>query len=359
MLYYLLPKLVFIDTFFNVFKYITVRSGLSLVTAFMIVVLAGPWMIERLRVFKFGQPIREDGPKNHAAKAGTPTMGGVLIIGAVALSGLLWAELTNPYFIMCVIVMLGFAGVGFADDYLKIKRKNTAGLRGKYKIVIEAVVGLAALLLMGLMTEMDTRLLVPFFKELLPNLGVFYLAFALVVLLGGANAVNLTDGLDGLAILPVALVAMTYGIFGYLISRLDTTTYLFLPFIRGAGELTVFAGAIMGAGLGFLWYNCHPAEVFMGDVGALGLGGAIGAMAVVTKHELALLIVGGIFVAEALSVILQVGFLKWSGGKRLFLMAPLHHHFEQKGWKEEKVIVRFWIVQVLLVLLALATLKLR
>jgi phospho-N-acetylmuramoyl-pentapeptide-transferase len=359
MLSYLLARLITLDSFFNVFRYITVRTGLALVTAFLIVVVLGPGTIRRLARFKLGQPIREDGPKNHAAKAGTPTMGGILIVGAVAVSSGLWAEIANPYFLMTMIVLLGYGAVGFADDYLKIKRRSSAGLRGRYKIVLEAAIGLAAIMTMASLTDLDTRLMVPFFKRLLPDLGLFYVVFALIVLLGSANAVNLTDGLDGLAIMPVALVALTYGAFAYLVSRLDTTAYLYLPFVRGAGELTVMCGAIMGAGLGFLWYNCHPAEVFMGDVGALGLGGAIGAMAVVTKHELVLLIVGGIFVAEALSVILQVGYFKWTHGKRIFLMAPLHHHFEQKGWPEEKVIVRFWIVQVILVLFALATLKLR
>jgi len=359
MLYYLLPKLVALDSFFNVFRYITVRSGLAMVTAFLVVVLLGPWTIRRLAMFNLGQVIRDDGPETHLAKAGTPTMGGILIVAAIVSSGLLWADLANPYVVTALIITLGFAAVGFADDYLKIRREDSAGLRGKYKIVLEAAIAISALLYMTAADGQDTRLVLPFLKEVTPDLGVFYLVFAMVVILGSSNAVNLTDGLDGLAIMAVVVVAGTYAAFAYLVSRLDTTEYLYLPFISGAGELTVFCGAIMGAGLGFLWYNCHPAQIFMGDVGALGLGGAIGTVAVVTKHELVLVIVGGIFVMEALSVILQVGYFKWSGGKRIFRMAPLHHHFEQIGWHEEKVIVRFWIVQVLLALAALATLKLR
>lgn len=359
MLYYLLPKLVALDSFFNVFRYITVRSGLAMVTAFLVVVLLGPWTIRRLAMFNLGQVIRDDGPETHLAKAGTPTMGGILIVAAIMSSGLLWADLANPYVVTALIITLGFSAVGFADDYLKIRREDSAGLRGKYKIVLEAAIAISALLYMTAADGQDTRLVLPFLKEVTPDLGMFYLVFAMVVILGSSNAVNLTDGLDGLAIMPVVVVAGTYAAFAYLVSRLDTTEYLYLPFISGAGELTVFCGAIMGAGLGFLWYNCHPAQIFMGDVGALGLGGAIGTVAVVTKHELVLVIVGGIFVMEAVSVILQVGYFKWSGGKRIFRMAPLHHHFEQIGWHEEKVIVRFWIVQVLLALAALATLKLR
>jgi len=359
MLYYLLPKLVALDTFFNVFVYITVRTALAIVTAFLTVVLFGPRTIRWLESLRLRQVIRDDGPKNHAAKAGTPTMGGVLIVGAITASTLLWADLANPYVITVMVVTVGFGAVGFADDFLKIKRKSSAGLPGRYRIIIEAVIALVAIMVMAILDGGDTRLLVPFFKNVMPDLGAFYLVFALVVMLGSANAVNLTDGLDGLAIVPVVMVAATYGAFAYLLARQDTTGYLYLPFIPGAGEITIFCGAIMGAGMGFLWYNCHPAQMFMGDVGALSLGGAIGAVAVITKHELVLILVGGIFVVEALSVILQVGWFKLTGGERLFKMAPLHHHFEQKGWPEEKIIVRFWIVQVLLALAALATLKLR
>ncbi len=358
MLYRFLPDLVSLDTFFNVFVYITVRSGMAMVTAFLVVVLMGPGIVRRLNRMKLGQVIREDGPSTHNSKAGTPTMGGVLIVAAVFVATLLWADLANNYVWTAIIAVAGFGAVGFFDDLMKIRKGHSSGLPGKYKIVLEALIGLCIVLFLAATNGSDTRLMMPIFKRIMPDLGWFYLVFAMVVILGSSNAVNLTDGLDGLAILPVVVVAGTYATFAYLVAREDTTQYLYLTFISGAGELTVFCSAIMGAGLGFLWYNCHPAQVFMGDVGALSLGGAIGTVAVITKHELVLVLVGGIFVAEALSVILQVGFFKWTG-KRILRMAPLHHHFEQKGWHEEKVIVRFWIIQVLLALAALATLKLR
>jgi phospho-N-acetylmuramoyl-pentapeptide-transferase len=359
MLYYLLPKLVFIDSFFNVFNYITTRSGMAMFTAFALSVILAPITIKRLTALKVGQVIRDDGPETHLAKAGTPTMGGVLIIGTILVSTIMWADLTNKYVIMVLIITVGFAAVGFIDDFMKIRNKDSGGLNGKYKIVIEAAIGLGAIMLLSYMGGVDTKLMFPFVKEMFPDITIFYLVLALVVLLASTNAVNLTDGLDGLAIFPVVVVAMTFGVIAYLAARSDMSSYLYIPFINGAGEMTVFCAAIMGAGLGFLWYNCHPAQIFMGDVGALGLGGALGAVAIVTKHELVLIIVGGIFVAEALSVILQVLYFKMSGGKRIFKMAPLHHHFEQSGWKEEQVIVRFWIVQILLAMFALATLKLR
>ncbi len=374
MLYYLLVELTAIDSFFNVFSYITVRSGLALGSAFLIVAVLGPRTITRLKMLRVRQVIRDDGPETHLNKAGTPTMGGVLIIAAIVAAALLWADPLNPYVITVLIVTIGYAGVGLADDYLKIRNKDAGGLNGKYKIVLEAAIGLIAVLVMTwlqpsipdpetilketIIVDPNT-LVIPFIKEFMPNISFFYLILAMVVMFGSANAVNLTDGLDGLAIMPVVIVAGTYAAFAYMVSRQGTSGYLLVPFINGAGEITVFCAAIMGAGLGFLWYNCHPAEVFMGDVGALGLGGAIGTVAVITKHELVLVIVGGIFVAEAVSVILQVGYYKFSGGKRIFRMAPLHHHFEELGWPEEKVIVRFWIIQVLLALAALATLKLR
>jgi len=359
--------------FLWVLQYYTTRSGLSMVTSFLIVALLGPWSIKRLAMLKVGQVIRDDGPETHLEKAGTPTMGGVLIVAAILGSTLLWADLSNLYVVTVIIVTFGFAAVGFADDYLKIKRHHAGGLSGKYKIVIEAAIALVALSVMGwwqsglaipqseepIIVVSHTTLVFPFLKNLMVDLGVFYVFFALIVILGASHAVNLTDGLDGLAILTVVIVAGTYATCAYVGGREDSSSYLYLPFIFRTGEIAVLCSAIMGAGLGFLWYNCHPAEIFMGDVGALGLGGAIGTVAVITKQEIVLVLVGGIFVAEALSVILQVGYFKWSGGKRIFKMAPLHHHFEQIGWPEEKVIVRFWIVQVLLALSALATLKLR
>jgi phospho-N-acetylmuramoyl-pentapeptide-transferase len=359
MLYYLLPQLQPLDSFFNVFHYITVRSGLALITAFLVVVLFGPQTIRRLTVLKFGQVVRDDGPSTHLKKTGTPTMGGILIVAAIIFSAALWADVSNLYVLTVLIVTLGYGAVGFADDYLKIRDKNTKGLSGKYKIILEAVIGLVAILFMTYMGGADTHLMVPFFKRVMPDLGMFYVVFALVVILASSNAVNLTDGLDGLAIMPVVIVAATYATFAYLVGRVDASHYLYIPYVPGAGELAVFCSAIIGAGFGFLWYNCHPAEVFMGDVGALSLGGAIGTVAVISKHELVLVLVGGIFAAEAVSVILQVGWFKFTNGKRIFRMAPLHHHFEQSGWPEEKVIVRFWIVQILLALVGLATLKLR
>lgn len=358
MLYYL-SEYRELSIFFNVFRYITVRSGLAMVMAFSIVVIFGPWTIRRLSMLRLSQVIRDDGPRTHLNKAGTPTMGGVLIVGAILITTLICAEFANPYVITVLIVTAGFGAVGFADDYLKIKHADAAGLKGSYKIVLEAAIALFAIVLLAALNGCDTHLMVPFLKRVMPDLGAFYLVFTLVVLLGSSNAVNLTDGLDGLAIVPVVVVAGTFGTIAYLVARHDTTQYLYIPFVFGAGELTIFCFAIMGAGLGFLWYNCHPAEMFMGDVGALGLGGAIGTVAVITRHELVLIIAGGIFVAEALSVVLQVGYFKITKGKRIFRMAPLHHHFEQIGWPEEKVIVRFWIVQMLLALAALATLKLR
>ncbi|MFO8057455.1 MAG: phospho-N-acetylmuramoyl-pentapeptide-transferase [bacterium] len=359
MLYYLLPDLESTIGFFRVFQFITVRSGVAMFTAFVVVVIFGRRTIERLRKMKLDQTIREDGPPTHKIKVGTPTMGGVLIVIAVAVASVLWAELFNPLVLSVLMVTASFGVIGFVDDYLKIKRKDAKGFRGSYKIVLETVIVLAALLLLAWSGKGDTQLWLPFFKQITPDLAWFYVIFALVVILGSSNAVNITDGLDGLAIMPVVMVIATYGVIAYLIGREDTSSYLYIPYIYGAGELTVFASAVIGAGLGFLWYNCHPAQVFMGDVGSLSLGGAIGMMAVITKHELVLLLVGGIFVVEVLSVILQVGYFRMTNGKRILLMAPLHHHFEQKGWPEEKVIVRFWIIQVLLVLSALATLKLR
>lgn len=366
MFYYLSQSLWNVSNWFNVFRYITVRSGLAMVTAFVVVAVAGPATIRWLSRLKAGQVIRDDGPSTHQAKAGTPTMGGVLIVAAIIIGTLLWAEVSNPYVIAVTLVTVGYGAVGFADDYLKVRRQDSKGLRGRYKIVLEAAIGLIAILILSRTWTAEyhgafslTQLMVPFFKNFIPDLGLFFLIYALIVIMGSANAVNLTDGLDGLAIMPVVLVALAYAVFSYVVARHDTSQYLYIPFVRGASEMTVFCAAIMGAGLGFLWYNCHPAEVFMGDVGALSLGGALGMVAVATKHELVLLIVGAIFVAEALSVILQVGYFKFSHGKRIFRMAPLHHHFEEIGWDENKVIVRFWIVQILLVLFGLATLKLR
>jgi len=351
---------------FNVFRYLTFRAGLAMITSFLIVMLIGPFVIRRLRAMKVGEVIREDGPEQHKTKAGTPTMGGILILVSVLVTTWLWADLKNIYIWTVTLIALGFGLIGLTDDLWKLKTKGRShkGMSGNLKFLLQILIGLALLLLM---LELNFRagdgynfqLWVPFFKNIHPEIGLWYLAFALIVILASSNAVNLTDGLDGLAIGPVVLAALTYTIFAYISGRADYTRYLMLAYVPGSGEICVFTGAIVGAGLGFLWFNSYPAEVFMGDVGSLSLGSGIGAAAVITKQEFALLIVGGLFVIEALSVILQVGYFKWSGGKRLFLMAPIHHHYEKKGWAEPKIIVRFWIIQIILALFALSTMKLR
>jgi len=358
LLYHLLYSLHDSSIVFNVFRYITFRVGLAAVSAFLVSVLAGPWLIEKLKVWRAGQVIRDDGPETHLQKAGTPTMGGILIVAAVAFATLAWSDLRNIYIWTVLIITLGLAAIGFWDDYLKIIRQNSKGVSPRRKILFQVLVALFGLAFMLYLNGYDLRLSVPFFKEVTPQLGLFYILFALLVIVGSSNAVNLTDGLDGLAIGPVAIVAATYALFAYIAGRSDYTSYLNLTYVPGSGELAIFCGALFGAALGFLWFNTYPAQVFMGDVGALALGGAIGVVAVVTKHELVLIIVGGLFVAEALSVIVQVFWYKRTH-RRVFLMAPLHHHFEKKGWAEPKIIVRFWIVQIILALVAISTLKLR
>ncbi len=346
---------------FGVFRYLTFRAGISMISSFLIVVLLGPWVIRRLREWKVGEVIRPDGPEGHKTKAGTPTMGGILMLVSILLTTFLWADLKNIYIWTVSLITLGFGLIGLWDDLWKLKTKGQVhkGMPGNLKFALEILVGLGVILLMVHLNGYDFRLWAPFFKNVRPDIGYLYLPFALIVVLAASNAVNLTDGLDGLAVGPVVVVALTYTIFAYISGRADFTKYLMLAYVPGSGEICVFTGSIVGAGLGFLWFNAHPAEVFMGDVGSLALGSGIGAAAVITKQELALLIVGGLFVAEALSVILQVGYFKWSGGKRIFLMAPLHHHFEKKGWAEPKIIVRFWIIQIILALFALSTMKLR
>ncbi len=358
MLYHILASLSDISIFFNVFRYITFRIGLATVTAFLLSVFIGPWLIRKLQEMKVGQVIREDGPERHFEKAGTPTMGGILIVLSILAPTLLWARLDNHYVWTAVIITATFGLVGFMDDWLKLKRKNSKGLPARMRLLLEFVFGTAALVFMFLLSDYDLSLSVPFFKKVTPYLGWLYLMFALIVVVGSSNAVNLTDGLDGLAIGPVAIVAATFALLAYIAGRTDFTEYLRLPYVPGAGELAIYCGAIFGASLGFLWFNSYPAQVFMGDVGALSLGGGIGLAAVITKQEFVLIIIGGIFVIEALSVILQVGYYKWKK-KRIFLMAPLHHHFEKKGWAEQKIVVRFWIVQIILSLVAISTLKLR
>jgi phospho-N-acetylmuramoyl-pentapeptide-transferase len=361
MLYYLLPPLAPVLGVLNVTRYITFRTAAASLTALVLSLLLGPWMIRRLQAFQVGQVIRQEGPQSHRAKAGTPTMGGLLILTAVLLPTLLWADLSNPYVWVAVLSTAAFGAVGFADDYLKIARRSHHGLRPRYKMALQAViaigVGLALLRLSGAGLY-NTQLLIPFFKNVVPDLGVFYIALALVVLVGSTNAVNLTDGLDGLAISTFAVAAAAFTGLAYVTGHAVFASYLNLVRFPPAAELTIFCGALVGASLGFLWYNSYPADIFMGDVGSLGLGGALGTVALLIKQELLLVVVGGVFVLEALSVIIQVASFKLTG-RRVFRMAPLHHHFELAGWSEPKVITRVLILGVLLALFSLTTLKIR
>ncbi|MGD9254056.1 MAG: phospho-N-acetylmuramoyl-pentapeptide-transferase [Holophagae bacterium] len=361
MLYWLLLPLG--DTFigFNVFRYLTFRTGLAIATAFFVSLVAGPWLIVKLRALQVRQAIREEGPQHHQVKEGTPTMGGLLIVGAIFLSTLLWADLENPYIRTVLLVTLGFASIGLADDWIKVRGRRNQGLSVRQKLLLQSLVGIAG----GLMTQAAAApaphagaLALPFFKDVLVPLGFLYLPFVMVVLLGASNTVNLTDGLDGLAIGAVAIAAATYTVLVYVAGHFRIAEYLRIVPVSGAGEVAVFTGAVAGAALGFLWFNCHPAQVFMGDVGSLALGGAIGIVAVVAKQELLLVVVGGLFVLEGLSVLIQVGSYKLRG-TRVFRMAPLHHHFELMGWTETQVVVRFWIIAVVFALAGLSTLKLR
>ncbi len=346
---------------FNVFQYITFRAAMATLTALLVSLLLGPGMIGRLRQFQIGQEIREEGPSSHRSKRGTPTMGGLLIIIAVVLPTALWADLRNTFVWLAIASILLFGAIGFADDYLKVSRKHNLGLRAWTKFTLQAAVALALglyLLWLAQRGQFDTTLSFPFFKTFNPDLGSLYPAFVVLVLAGAANAVNLTDGLDGLAIGSLLIVWVAFTVLTYASGHALVADYLAIPNVKGTGEVTVFCGAVVGASLGFLWFNSHPAEVFMGDVGSMGLGGALGATAVLIKQELLLIIAGGLFVIEALSVILQVGSFKLRR-RRIFRMAPLHHHFELAGWSETKVVIRFWIIAVIFALLALATLKLR
>ncbi|MDT8397173.1 MAG: phospho-N-acetylmuramoyl-pentapeptide-transferase [Pseudomonadales bacterium] len=345
---------------FLVFQYLTVRGILGVLTALMLSLLIGPYMIRRLNYHQIGQVVRDDGPQSHLSKAGTPTMGGALILVSIIVSSLLWSDLNNAYVWVVLLVTTMFGTIGWIDDYRKVFQRDPRGLAPKWKFFWQSIIGAgAAIYLFSTAgSAAETELIVPFFKNIAINMGVFYVFFTYFIVVGFSNAVNLTDGLDGLAILPTVMVASALGIIAYLSGHIEFSAYLNIPYIAGAGELAIFCGAIAGAGLGFLWFNTYPAQVFMGDVGALSLGAALGIVAVIVRHEIVLVIMGGVFVMETLSVILQVASFKLTG-KRIFRMAPLHHHFELKGWPEPRVIVRFWIITVILVLLGLATLKFR
>ncbi len=359
MLFHLLYPLHTAYSFFNVFRYITFRTIYAAITALIICFVIGPWLIRKLQALQIGQTIREDGPDTHLAKKGTPTMGGILIIFAVTISTLLWANLTVGYIWLVVMVMLGFGLIGFLDDYRKLTQQNSRGVPGKVRLAAEIAIALFVSITLFIKPGFNPYVTIPFFKTVLPNLGWGYVLLTTFIIVGAANAVNLTDGLDGLAIGPAITCFMTYLLFAYFAGNIKIAAYLQIPYVAGSGELSIFCGAVVGAGIGFLWYNTYPAQVFMGDVGSLSLGGSLGTLAILTKQEILLAIVGGIFVLETFSVIFQVGWFKLSNGRRIFRMAPIHHHFELKGWPEPKVIVRFWIISVLLALVAISTLKLR
>ena len=346
---------------FNVFGYITLRAVLATMTALAISFVVGPTMIRKLTAYKIGQAVRDDGPQTHLTKAGTPTMGGALILVAMGVATLLWADLTNRFVWVVLIVTFGFGAIGWVDDYRKVVYRNAKGLPARYKYFWQSVIGMAAALFLAFSATLptETQLIVPFFKHVAYPLGIIgFIILTYFVIVGTSNAVNLTDGLDGFAIMPTVMVGSALGIFAYVAANTVFAKYLGFPYIPGAGELTVLCAAMAGAGLAFLWFNAYPAEVFMGDVGALALGAALGTIAVIVRQEIVLFIMGGVFVVETLSVMLQVASFKLTG-KRIFRMAPLHHHYELKGWKENQVVVRFWIITMMLVLFGLSTLKLR
>jgi phospho-N-acetylmuramoyl-pentapeptide-transferase len=360
MLIWLAEWLTQFESGFNVFSYLTLRAILSTLTALLIAILIGPAMIRWLQRLQIGQTVRDDGPQSHLSKAGTPTMGGVLILAAILASSLLWADLTNRYVLATLAIVVCYGIIGFVDDYRKVIRKDSKGLIARWKYFWQSVVALivAFYLYSSAQQTAETALIVPFFKEVMPQLGLMYVVIAYFAIVGTSNAVNLTDGLDGLAIVPTILVAGAFAIFAYVTGNANFSDYLNIPFIPLTSELVIVCTAIVGAGLGFLWFNTYPAQVFMGDVGSLALGGTLGILAVLVRQEIVLIIMGGVFVIETLSVILQVGSYKLRG-QRIFRMAPIHHHYELKGWPEPRVIVRFWIISLILVLVGLATLKLR
>lgn len=360
MLYSLADYLSQFHSGFNVFQYLTMRGILGVLTALLISLVIGPSMIRYLSSYNIGQSVRDDGPESHFSKAGTPTMGGALILVAIVISTLLWSDLSSRFVWVVLSVIIGFGAIGWVDDYKKIVHRNSKGLAGRWKYLWQSVFGLGAALVLFNTAQfpIETQLIVPFVKDILIDLGWMYVVLTYFVIVGCSNAVNLTDGLDGLAILPTVLVGGALGVFAYLTGNFNFSVYLGIPYVPGVGEMVVFCGAIVGAGFGFLWFNTYPAQVFMGDVGALALGAALGVVAVIVRQELVLFIMGGIFVVETISVVLQVVSFKLTG-RRIFRMAPLHHHFELKGWPEPRIIVRFWIITVVLVLIGLASLKVR
>jgi phospho-N-acetylmuramoyl-pentapeptide-transferase len=358
MFYHLLYPLHEYFSFFNVFRYITFRTIYAILTGLLISFVIGPWLIKKLKAFQIQQVVRGDVPPRHMQKNGTPTMGGSLILAAILIPTLFWSDLTNRYTWMVLLTALGFGGLGLLDDFRKMRDGKGIGIKARYKFPIQVVMALVISLILFYAFGHDSRLIFPFFKKVMPDLGDWYILFAVLVIVGTANAVNLTDGLDGLAIGPVLIASGTFMLFCYLAGNFRFASYLQIPFVKGSGELTILCGAMVGSGLGFLWFNTYPAQVFMGDVGSLSLGAALGAIAVITKQEFLLVIVGGIFVMEALSVIIQVISYQLRK-KRVFRMAPIHHHFELQGWAEPKIIVRFWIIGIILGLIAMSTLKLR
>ncbi|HZR71657.1 phospho-N-acetylmuramoyl-pentapeptide-transferase [Bradyrhizobium sp.] len=355
------PSLAFLHSLLNVFRYITFRTGGAMVTGALFVFLFGPWIIDHLRLRQGkGQPIRTDGPQSHLTKKGTPTMGGLMILSGLVVSTVLWANPLNPYVWIVLAVTLGFGFVGFYDDYLKVTKQTSSGFAGRIRLLLEAAIAVAAcyaLVRLG-REPFSTSLVIPFFKDVALNFGMFFVVFGAFIIVGAGNAVNLTDGLDGLAIVPVMIAAASFGMISYLTGNAVFSDYLQINYVPGTGELAVICGAVLGAGLGFLWFNAPPASIFMGDTGSLALGGMLGSIAVAVKHEIVLAVIGGLFVLEAVSVIVQVASFKLTG-KRIFKMAPIHHHFEQLGWTEPQIVIRFWIISVMLALAGLSTLKLR
>ncbi len=360
MIYNLLLPYIHKSHIANLVHYITFRSGLAILVGLIISFFITPHLIRYLRCLqKYGQPIREDGPQSHRTKVGTPTMGGIVIIIAVLISTLFLADLSNSYIWIALYVIVSFGLIGFIDDYAKVTKNNSKGISSRTKMFLQFCVSLVACLILQQIPSNTNMLTFPFLKNIMWDLGLFYLPFSVVVIVGSSNAVNLTDGLDGLAIVPIAISAASFGLISYLVGNNFYANYLQLLYVPEAGELSIFCGAILGASLGFLWFNAQPAEIFMGDTGSLSLGASLGMLSVITKHEIVLSIIGGLFVIETMSVILQVYYFKFSGGKRIFKMAPLHHHFEKKGWQESKVVVRFWVIAIVFALIGLSSLKLR